>query len=904
MSFDLETLYSLLPAVHRIRELEQIENGLAVSGFQQEANNGAIQLPLKALLEVIAEQIAVLEDNLAQLYDDQFIETCADWVIPYIGDLVSYSTLHNTSSQSLRSEVAHTISYRKRKGTATLLEQLVRVVTGWDARIVEFFQLISSMQQMNRRRSENRLVDLREGNGEPLARLNTPFDSLAHSVDVRNIATGRGRYNIPNIGIFIWRLGDYSLTNVPAMRAARNRGQCYFFSPLGNNTHLFTHPETEEDVAQLAGPNAVAMPISRSRLTHFLSDYYGVNKSILLTINVGGEDVPILPDPKLPSNRLKRLINISGSLHNSLVDLSTDLTSGAKLDEAKLEELIAKSEDLNIGLDDLYRDQLTREKRDVKKLKQLITIDEDLNYGLDQLASTEDIDLQKLELERLIASNHTLREGLTSEGIDPQQLEELITIMDLSDKLLKDANGQPVTRIDDDGHVISVKEEDSKGRTFWENMPEDKIAIDPLLGRFAFPKDMAPLYDRMGLTPRKKTFKDVRSTFYYGFSADMGGGEYHRAGSFTADLENLKEVPAELKDIQNALDTLKDANKVLLDGVVEITSSGRVEGLLTIHAAVNQRIELRAADFCRPLLALEDRAKPPEMLISGEEGSWVTLNGLVISAGTLRVSGTLHRLTLKHCTLVPGLALTVEGEPQSPLSPSLIVESPYTLVEIDHCIVGGLRVKESASVRITKSIVDATRKDRVAYAGFTVSNQGDRSPGGQLSIENSTLIGTVHTVSMELASNTIFLAQAAHRAAPVDVVRRQDGCVRFSYVPDGSRTPRLYNCQPTRGNTSELVEPHFTSLRYGDPGYCQLLQRSPVKARQEGDSGADFRQGIDYNVEFQQAKNEAAIRQGADDEAEMGAYHDLFQPQRETNLRMRLGEYLRFTMEPGIIYVT
>jgi hypothetical protein len=93
-------------------------------------------------------------------------------------------------------------------------------------------------------------------------------------------------------------------------------------------------------------------------------------------------------------------------------------------------------------------------------------------------------------------------------------------------------------------------------------------------------------------------------------------------------------------------------------------------------------------------------------------------------------------------------------------------------------------------------------------------------------------------------------------------------------------------------------------LRYSDPGYCQLLQRSPVKARQEGDSGAEFRQGIDYNAEFQQAKNEAAIRQGADDEAEMGAFHDLFQSQRETNLRMRLAEYLRFTMEPGIIYVT
>ena len=34
------------------------------------------------------------------------------------------------------------------------------------------------------------------------------------------------------------------------------------------------------------------------------------------------------------------------------------------------------------------------------------------------------------------------------------------------------------------------------------------------------------------------------------------------------------------------------------------------------------------------------------------------------------------------------------------------------------------------------------------------------------------------------------------------------------------------------------------------------------------------------------------------------AYHDLFQPQRETNLRVRLNEYLRLGLEAGIIYVT
>ena len=43
---------------------------------------------------------------------------------------------------------------------------------------------------------------------------------------------------------------------------------------------------------------------------------------------------------------------------------------------------------------------------------------------------------------------------------------------------------------------------------------------------------------------------------------------------------------------------------------------------------------------------------------------------------------------------------------------------------------------------------------------------------------------------------------------------------------------------------------------------------------------------------------------GADDEAEMGAFHDLFQPQRESNVRTRLREYLRFGLEAGIFYST
>jgi hypothetical protein len=44
--------------------------------------------------------------------------------------------------------------------------------------------------------------------------------------------------------------------------------------------------------------------------------------------------------------------------------------------------------------------------------------------------------------------------------------------------------------------------------------------------------------------------------------------------------------------------------------------------------------------------------------------------------------------------------------------------------------------------------------------------------------------------------------------------------------------------------------------------------------------------------------------QGADDEAEMGAFHDLFEPQRVANLRDSLQDYLRFGMQAGIFYAS
>ena len=83
MSFDLDTLYNLLPAVYRIRDLQQLTGDTSLLGQVSPGDIDKFKMPLYALMKVLAEQVGVLEENLAQLYDDQFIETCAEWAIPY-----------------------------------------------------------------------------------------------------------------------------------------------------------------------------------------------------------------------------------------------------------------------------------------------------------------------------------------------------------------------------------------------------------------------------------------------------------------------------------------------------------------------------------------------------------------------------------------------------------------------------------------------------------------------------------------------------------------------------------------------------------------------------------------------------------------------------------------------------
>lgn len=746
MSFDLETIYNLLPAVHRIRDAEQ----------------GG---PLKALLSVIADEAAVIEEDLAGLHDDLFVETASEWALPYIGDLVGVRGVQGMGAAALapRAEVANAIAYRRRKGTAAMLETLAHDLTGLPARAVEFFQLLATTQYMNHIRPRNRSV-ISVRNARRLEFLGTPFehltgleypvngkewieypgtaaehakrfDDLTHTADVRRIASGRGRYNIPNVGIFLWRLRAYPLTLSPAVAAAAGDNQRFFLNPLGCNTQLFNLPVTEDDFTHLAEPINVPIEITRRMMAAAFDDFYGEGRAVCVYVGVDddGNPVPVAPD------------------RFTVCDL-----------------------------------------RDV----------------------------------------------------DPS-----VPVSPWAHTPVVDAAGDP-----DPG----------------------RIAIDPVLGRIAF--------------AREQTLP-VLVSYHYGFSANIGGGEYSRgsaATGITGPEQKITSPPnardASLTVIDHAL------GAVATSGKVTVAYSGRFEEAepWTIDAT-GKMLELRAADKCRPTIVLND-----ELLIMGGDTDDVTLDGFLLARTGIRVRGVvkivdgeprivgLRRLRLRHCTLVPGRAHRPNGDPAQPGLPSLIVESPGTIVEIESCIIGGIRAHRDVRVEITNSIVDATAASRVAYGGLDPETPRDAF-GGALRVEKSTIIGRVYADAIDLASNTIFLASlegldAAERAiwkGPVQARRRQEGCVRFSFVPAGSRTARRYYCRPMNAEEEARMHPMFSSLRYAEARYCQLSTRSP-----------------------------AEIRTGADDESEMGAFHDLFLPQRESYLRSRLDEYLRFGLEAGIFYAT
>jgi hypothetical protein len=729
MNTEPDRLYDLLPAVYRLRDADQ--------GY-----------PLRALLRVVTEQANLVEADIAGLYENWFIETCQDWVVPYIGGLIGYTplaesgeTVNATTAGGLarerilipRREVANTIHFRRRKGTLALLEELATAVAGWPARAVESYRLLGWTQNINYLHLDRgRTVDLRDG--DALDDLDGPFDELAHTVDVRDEECGAcsdssSRIgNIPRVGVYLWRLKSYSVTQTPAYCFEEEGSHCFLFSALGNDTRLFTNPQ--------------------------------------------------LPSP-LPHGKLNLPTPIT---RRELASIETSETG----------------ETTEVGLPFFYGDG-------------------------------KSIEIWAGSPRELIPADKIVPADLTDWTYQPSS-----------------------------GHV----------------------ALDPQLGRIAFPRLEAPQ-------------QCLWVSYHYGFSANIGGGEYNRPLAEPSDYSlYLVGEGQKFTRINEALTQWQADHP--LNAVIEITDSGVYVEPINISLTAKQTLQIRAANRKRPIIRLLEwqTCLPNDLRVTGEKDTWFTLDGLLITGRGVRVEGDIAGVTIRHSTLVPGWGLHCDCQPFRPTEPSLELVNSPDCVSIEHSIVGAIQVnrdeakKDPGLIRMSDSILDATSPKGVALGApealcaYTT-----------LTIKRSTVFGEVQTHAIELEENSIFMGS-------ILACRKQQGCMRFSYVPPGSRTPRRYHCQPDlvensvealfnkndisppeRGALIERerlrVEPEFNSTRYGTPTYCQLAGACACE-----------------------------IKRGADDESEMGVFHDLYQPQRLANLCTRLDEYTPAGMRAEIVFAT
>jgi hypothetical protein len=222
---------------------------------------------------------------------------------------------------------------------------------------------------------------------------------------------------------------------------------------------------------------------------------------------------------------------------------------------------------------------------------------------------------------------------------------------------------------------------------------------------------------------------------------------------------------------------------------------------------------------------------------------------------------------------VPGLTLTPQGaaQPSTAALPALVATPAGLAIEASTCILGGLRTEEGITVTIADSILDAANQSNIAY-----SASDGISGGGALTLTGCTVIGKVHATLLALVSDSIFCAALSTPDTwpfPLWSDRKQQGCIRFSFLPAAAATPKTFECLPKAAGAP--TPPLFQSLRYGDPAYCKLFPST-----------------------------DDDVRRGAEDGGEMGAFHFVFAPLRETDLRLRLQEYIPVGLEFGLFYET
>ena len=246
-----ERLYQSLPAIYRQRDVAEGES-------------------LRALLGAVDTELTAFENDLDGLYDNWFIETCSEWVVPYIGDLLGQEFLHAgvPGVFSLRAFIAHTLRNRRRKGTIEVVGFLAHDLTGWTSHAVEFQRHCAMAHYLNAEiGSMPATIDMHNPMIADL--VDSACDLSAHTIDVRRPGASGGKYNVPSIGLFLWRLQSYTLLSTSCRKVAKQKftiDRLGLDRPLFNSTDTIRYNRIGATTNALLTPAEVPSPISPMQL--------------------------------------------------------------------------------------------------------------------------------------------------------------------------------------------------------------------------------------------------------------------------------------------------------------------------------------------------------------------------------------------------------------------------------------------------------------------------------------------------------------------------------------------------------------------------------------------------------------------------------------------------------------
>jgi hypothetical protein len=837
-SYYAERLWQLLPAVYRASDTD----------------SSGVPGPLRELVNRIGAQMAVVRRSIDRLWADQSIETCDDWVIPYIGDLLGTNLVTNLDPAGQRLDVAKTIYYRRRKGTVEVLEELAADITGWTAHVVEGFRRLArtrhgldpavgpgAFPQANPADVAALLsaegltglltggaaggyADLRSAHGAALA--DSPFDEAFHMADMRAGRGTAGNFGIAKLLVFLWRLRSFAVIESTPVEVTACPGHLqYVFDPTGRQVPLFLPPPLP--AATPAAPSWT--PVLEWQVPGRLAS------SLEAAITDTGVDPPLRP--RYPDyTDIPPRYAVSGATVSSVwPQFGRFATTEAPGGQLTVTYRYGFPSALGAGP---YERDLVRDPPATPGTETVVTGGgSGLTTELPAAGTTATV---------------TITDSLTYSGTLPavgSSADPIVSVL-----VRAGPSERPVLRPASSG-----------GQWVFTGGGQAQLVLDGLT------VSGSDIVLRGGFA----TVRLTACTIDPG-TAGLAPGSGQPPVAVAADGAPLAPCRVFIEaDPQNP--DSGSVGQLLVDrsilGPVRTRYCGSVE-TMTITDSIVQGLPATtgsaytAADVFDPLLLARG-------LLASDPLSQVLLADLAtLSSGAVTGLGTYLASTLASqqgglpASVIGGLTDLVNGpslyNPQLFASVSLSADVLALIAEAAVAAAAGSTLDPATLAALNRGLLDESFPVALGVAAIAVAD-------AEVQLTRVTVLGRI----------------AAHRLSASDSILReftavddtQQGCVRFCAYSADSALPRQHESAAIWPGA-----PVFSSDSYGQPGYAQLLETADT-AITGGAAGA-------------------SILTGAENGSEQGAFCGDLNPLREQGLLIKYAEYMPVGLTPVIVHVT